>query len=396
MIAQTEPSIREAAAFFRSLPPEAAATMLSRLSAEEASRLRTAMRSVARSVAEDEPPTDASRAEESLTRQGNARSRPTANVSAEPDVPDVAESNQAGGVEADGVELVLSDLASQTAAASPRAPVVPSVPATPIDDDPWLHSLSEAEPETIAGFLEGEQPAAIALVLSHLPSDVSAAVLACFDEERRAAVLLQLSRSGDADPAAVRVIATELSNWIQTHRHEEKRRAERITMVQSILDAMPGGERRQLVDRLGEADNELGVSLGARHPLGASESEGEDDATPAIVKAHEESARPTPPSPPLEPREIVVARLARVDAKRLLAAARTLPARTAILALVELPPRQLNALTKQLTGKASRDLLRRLDAVAPVRLNDVETAQRTLDAAVRRTFFTNGHPSKAR
>lgn len=338
--------------------------MLSRLSAEESSRLRAAIRELG-TVGQEQ-------------RESVPAEVLQAPESDEADAAD-AEQRQEAPAEAlddtdQGVELVLSDLATRT----PPTPK-PRVPETPtIEGDPWLHSLGEAEPETIAGFLEREQPAAIALVLSHLPSDVSAAVLALLEDDRRAAVLLQLSRSGDADPAAVRVVATELANWIQQHKHEAKRKAERVAKIQSILDALPASERSTLVERLGEADDELGATLGAVHPLGEPPTPG-DVGTPR-TEEHPEAALPQAPQ---EPRELVFARLAKMETRRLLSAARSLPARTALLALAELPPEQFRSVRKHLSRKAWQDLCRRLSTLAPVRLADVEASQRALDAAVR-------------
>lgn len=341
--------------------------MLSRLSPEEATRLRDAIRQLGESSDDTDHPApdqapDAVR-DDSLASDTQAP-RPETD---------------------DGVELVLSDLASRARPAETTTPS-PTRHEASIEEDPWLHSLCEAEPETIAGFLEREAPAAIALVLSHLPSDHSAAVLSMFDDDRRADVLLQLSRSGDADPAAVRVIATELANWIQQHRHEQKRKAERIAKIQSILKALPPSERGTLVERLGEADEELGVTLGAKHPLG--EAKAVDRPTAAEEEVAPEEPTPPRPAMPVEPRELIFARLTRMDAERLLAAARTLPARTALLALAELPPKQIRTVHKQLSRKASQDLQRRLSTLAPVRLRDIEASQRALHAAIRHAFHT--------
>ncbi|TWT43181.1 FliG C-terminal domain-containing protein [Botrimarina hoheduenensis] len=364
--------IRKAAVFFRSLAPEAAATMLSRLSPEEATRLRSAIRALGEIDPDEREAVAREVAEPAVSPQTKPAPSPTPQA-------------KRSATEADGgVELMLSGIAmaSETAPTTPRRPSVPA----PINEqeDPWLDSLNEAEPEAIAGFLSREQPQAVALVLSRLPDALAAAVLAQFEPARRGAVLRQLSRTGEADPSTLRVIATELANWIQQHRHTRQQRAERLAKVEAIVGALPVADRAGIVEQLAENDEELATLLSrfaAPTPI----------VTPTDLPSSSEIDRQTPPPQPVEPQHVVFARLVRVDPRRLLEGVRRLPPRVALLALVELPEPVLRAVKKQLPRSAARDLSQRLAAITPVRLRDVEASQRALDARLR--SLRSGTPS---
>lgn len=342
MTPTTDNSLLQAATFMRGLAPDAAQAMLGRLSADEATTLRAAIAELS-----------------------------TGTISAAASSKTISDDG--------AVELQLgSSLPEPTAA--PAVPTTPAIVAPPepveppLDGAKWLGSLDDADPRAIAAYLSQEHPRAIAVVLGYLPASLAAGVLQSLAAEEQSKIVAQLAEQGEADPDSLRVIASGLSDWIQSQRDEHKRRSDRVATIRQILAATPVAERDRLLAGLTATEPEIAAALRGSKPTPRP-------ATPIKQPANLNTVatpRPTPvPTIPFE-------QLDRVDGRALAKAVGTLDSRTALLALAGAPESLLQRLTSGLPRQAAKDLRSRLHRVGPTTLIEIDRSQTTFAVAVSR------------
>lgn len=343
--------LRHAAVFIRTLDADSAATMLSRLSADEAKRLRAAIRELGEVDPEE-------RQRVAAEWDGSQAPGP------EPTTLDLT----AG----EGVELDLSSAAIDSPLVDAPAPAIESDAAKP-DALEWLRTIEDADPRAIAEYLAGEQPSAVAVVLAHLPAQAAAGVLQCYSPAEQTELLALLAVQDEADPDSVRVLASGLTEWVQQQRERSERRTSRLSAIREILAATPDSARTRLQRQLAESVPEIKPTLLTR-PLTKPAS-----SPPAIALPLAE-----PPLPAATAPSIPFDELARVDGRALTLALAELDPRAALLALAAAPRELLDRVTEGLPRAAGRDLRRRINRVGPTTLTEIDRAQLALAEAVGR------------
>lgn len=350
-------SLRKAAVFIRSLPPEAAATLIGRLSHEEATALRSSIAQLGEvDSAEREEVAEQLREDVAFTPQ---------------------ETNKDSGVE----------LSLGSAAMSASVSTLPAEVETHADS---FGQLRDADPTAIATYLAGEQPRAVSLVLSYLPAETSAAVLAEYSDAEQANLLMQMSQLGEADPASVRVVASGLSDWIQ-HQNEERRlRADRMETVRAVLAASPAKQRSGLVKQLTQSDPTLASELGrfveeipqpvrtVTPPASNIRRKSGADGSPRIALR-----KPTQPKLPPAP-WLSFGDLDRLDGPAIVQALSQLDGRTALLALAGASDALLARLETGLSKQSTKELQRRIAHLGATTLTEVDRAQQALAASAEK------------
>ncbi len=196
----TSDSIRKAAVLIRSLDAEAAATLLMQLSDAEAKAIRAAIRRLG-----DIDPAEQAEVAAALRQTPSGRQ----------------ESAPAGGVE---LELSSTTSVTSVLCAMERG----SQPHAFIEAD-------EAEASVIANFLKREHPQTMAVVVSYLRPTLAAKVLGELSAELQDAVIASFANLGEIPPDNLRVLTEGLQNWIEAHRTEQQRKANRSAKLSRHL-----------------------------------------------------------------------------------------------------------------------------------------------------------------
>ncbi|MGL4514214.1 MAG: FliG C-terminal domain-containing protein [Lacipirellulaceae bacterium] len=340
----TDNSLRKAAVFVRTLAPEAAVALLSRLSTEEASRLRAAIAALGDVDAGER----SSVAHEALGR-----------------------STKRLEVRTSGVELLLGGDHAETLISQREAPrrPDPQQPAAPSD---WFTALSDADAEAVAAYLRNEQPRAVALVLSQVAPSLGAAVLGRFSDEEQATILDQLATLGDADPSTVNVIASGLAEWVRAQHVARRRKGDRLASVQAILAAVPDEQRERLARELSKTH----AGMVAPEPP-ATETRGALEPVadgPSDVEAVE-------PAPIAGHPTLAYDELERLDGRAIAMALGALDPRTAVLSLTAASDGLMARVESRLTRRAVRELRRRIMTLHQTSLDEIDRAQHALAAA---------------
>ena len=330
--------LRKAAILVASLDVQTADKILDQMPDEQAAQVRRMMVELG-----DLDPQEQRHVIDEFFRQGPAR--PVLARQA----PEAADA--AGGVELD------PDLARRLDAETSPAPrrVAPErIAADSISretSEPPFRFLSEAHSARITPFLAGEHPQTIALVISHMPPQRAAGVLATLDGQLQADVLRRLTDLDETDPEITREVERGLESRILEQARSERRRAAGLGAVAGILEAAEPATKRTLLANLARHARPLAERL---HPR-ASEFDFDD-----------------------------LERLDDAALARVFAAADT---ELTVLALAGAAPSLVERLLAPLSPSERRQFARAIENPGPMRLSDVAEAQRQIAELARRLAF---------
>jgi len=208
---------------------------------------------------------------------------------------------------------------------------------------PPFRFLHEAPAQSLAPFLEREHPQTIAVVVSHLPSDRAAEILAGLPGDLQIDVARRLVDLEETDPEILREVERGLESWLGQQARGDHRRTAGLAALTNILDAADPRAKQHILANLARNDRQLAARLKIplQPALSFAELEHLDPASLTVVLHH-------------AARELIVLALA--------GAANEFAERVFEL----FPPEETRAL---------REALRNL---GPTRLSDVEEAQQEL------------------
>ena len=208
-----------------------------------------------------------------------------------------------------------------------------------------LESLEGAEPDLLASFLASEHSQTVAVVLANLKREKASAVLKNLPEEVRAAAVLRLASMDKTSPEVTGRIA-------------------------SVLE--------QKVKMLGERGGE---TLGGPRAVAELLNGIENPVSESILKKMEEKDQPTT----AEIREMmfVFEDLNRLDAAGLKELLKQADKKVLTVALKGTSEELRNSIFKTMSKRGTEMLLEDMEALGPVKIKEVETAQKELLALAK-------------
>jgi flagellar motor switch protein FliG len=209
-----------------------------------------------------------------------------------------------------------------------------------------IESLKWLDPRAIAEIFRFEHPQIVSIVLSYLDNDQAAEVLKHFPEERRADVLMRIATLDGVQPSALQ----ELDDIL------ERQYAGSF----SLTSPASGGKET------------------AANILNFLDADAEQKITEAIQQVDETLAD--------EIRNLmfVFSNLLDVDDRGIQTLLREVPSDTLLLALKGADEEVKNKIFKNMSKRAADMLLDDLEAKGPVRLSEVEEAQKAILAVAKR------------
>jgi flagellar motor switch protein FliG len=242
-----------------------------------------------------------------------------------------------------GVELALST--ASRAAVHAKLPG----PASEADEKTPFRFLHAARGDKITPFLVGEHPQTIAVVISHLPEDRAAAVLAQLDGALQTDVIHRLIDLDQADPEVLREIEAALESRMLAQALAERRQETGLESVGRILDAAEPALRRTIVASLERYDRSLAERF--------------------------------------RPREFEFDDLGQLDESTLATVLAAAGREVTRLALAGAHADLIDRILAPLRPGEAKKMRRMIERIGPVRLSDVEEAQRELARVARELAF---------
>jgi flagellar motor switch protein FliG len=164
-----------------------------------------------------------------------------------------AEANPTLGGRGGGLELakILIQKALGPNAAAALLSIRQSIEATPFG------FLRHVDSQNLLTYIIDEHPQTIALIMSHLPPNFGAEILAGLPESRRLAVVRRIATMGRTNPEIIREVEKGLERRMSSVMSQSFERAGGVEAVAEMLNVSDRATERALLDSLGKEDPEL-------------------------------------------------------------------------------------------------------------------------------------------
>ena len=209
-----------------------------------------------------------------------------------------------------------------------------------------LEALKWMETRAVADLVRNEHPQIVAIVLAYVDPDQAADVLAQLPERMRSDVLMRIARLDGIQPAALRELDEIMEKQFSGGNNLKSSSVGGVKVAASILNLMDSSMEGSIVSAISETDADLGTRI--------------------------------------QDLMFVFDDLADVEDRGLQALLREANNDTLCLALKGADPRVRDKFTKNMSKRAAEMLLEDMEAKGPVRLADVEAAQKEILASARR------------
>jgi flagellar motor switch protein FliG len=209
-----------------------------------------------------------------------------------------------------------------------------------------LDALKWMDPRAVADLVRNEHPQIIAIVMSHLEADQAAQALKLLPERTRVDVMLRIATLDGIPPNALNELNEIMERQFAGNQNLKSSSIGGVQCAASILNYMDGGQDQVILKQIGDIDNPLSARI-------------QD-----LMFVFDDLVD-------LEDREMQLV-LREVSGERLGLALRGADAKVK------------DKITRNMSARAAEILLEDMEARGPVRLTDVETAQREILAIVKR------------
>lgn len=209
-----------------------------------------------------------------------------------------------------------------------------------------LDTLKWMEPRAIAELVRNEHPQIIAIVLAHLDSDQAAETLKLLAERTRTDVLLRIATLDGIPPNALNELNEIMERQFAGNQNLKASSIGGVKVAANILNFMDSGQEEALLSAIAEVDGDLSVQI----------------------------------------RDLmfVFDNLADLDDRAMQAVLREVSSEQLALALRGAEARVRQKITSNMSQRAAQILIEDMEARGPVRLAEVEAAQKEILAVVRR------------
>ncbi|KQY52874.1 flagellar motor switch protein FliG [Lysobacter sp. Root494] len=209
-----------------------------------------------------------------------------------------------------------------------------------------LDTLKWMEPRAIAELVRNEHPQIIAIVMAHLDSDQAAEVLKCLADRVRVDVLLRLATLDGIPPHALNELNDVMQRQFAGSQNLKSSSVGGIKVAANILNFMDSGQDEAILGAIAQVDDELGGRIRDLMFVFDNLADLDDRAIQTVL------------------REIGSDRLA--------------------IALRGADAKVREKITANMSQRAAEILVEDMDARGPVRLAEVEAAQKEILAIVRK------------
>jgi len=206
-----------------------------------------------------------------------------------------------------------------------------------------IEALHEMEAKTMAQFLKDEHPQTVAFILAHLYPPHAGEVFTLLPEEKQAEVAYRISHLGSTPPGAIEEVSKVLRNEI---RQVQGKQVGGVRPVAEILNFVDSATEERVMTGLGEYEPEL--ADGIRQLMFTFEDLGklDDQSMQVLIREVEKDKW--------------------------------------VMSLRTASPNLKKKIFQNMSERAGALLKEEMEAMGPVRLRDVETAQREVIDLARR------------
>jgi flagellar motor switch protein FliG len=119
-----------------------------------------------------------------------------------------------------------------------------------------FNDLANVSAENMINIIQGEHPQTIALILSYLPQDKAAEILAQFSEEQKADIAYRILKMGQVDVEIVNALDETIKRDLSKVEQAE-RKYDGVETLANILNAVDGSTEEFIMSHIEEKDSDL-------------------------------------------------------------------------------------------------------------------------------------------
>lgn len=209
-----------------------------------------------------------------------------------------------------------------------------------------LEALKWLDPRAIAEMIRHEHPQIVAIVLSHLDPDQSAETLSHLPERMQSDLILRIATLDGVQPAALQELDEILESQLSGKNTAKSSMIGGVQTAANILNFMEGSRESAIMEGVSQVDEDL--------------------------------------SERIQELMFVFANLVDVDDRGIQTLLREVTTESLVLALKGAEEELRDKIFKNMSKRAAEMLREDLETKGPVRVSDVETAQKEILAVARR------------
>lgn len=209
-----------------------------------------------------------------------------------------------------------------------------------------LEALKWMEPRSIAELVRGEHPQIIAIVLSYLDSDLAAQVLSQLPEKNQSDVMMRIATLDGIPPTALHELDDIMERQFAGQNNLKSSTVGGVKVAAHIMNFLDSSKEQELISSISENDENLAVQI--------------------------------------QDLMFVFDNLVELDNKDLQVVLRDVTNDKLAVALKGADPRVAEKITSNISKRAAEILKEDIEALGPVRLADVEAAQKEILAIARK------------
>jgi flagellar motor switch protein FliG len=124
-----------------------------------------------------------------------------------------------------------------------------------------LEALKWMNPKSVAELIQNEHPQIIAIILSYLESDMSAEVLVSFPEKVRSDLLLRIATLESVQPAAMKELNDTLQEQLKGSSGAQSSTIGGVKAAADILNFIDSNAESAIMEKVKEVDEDLGQEI---------------------------------------------------------------------------------------------------------------------------------------
>jgi len=206
-------------------------------------------------------------------------------------------------------------------------------------------ALQKTDPQQLAKFIHSEHPQTIALVLSHLNPSQAAGLLGSLPSEMRADVALRMASLDQISPEIIIKIATVIGSKLKSLGDLSREAYGGVNAVAEMINRLDSNAGKGILEHIEQANPALGETI--RHLMFVFED---------LLLLHQNAVKEL---------------LAKVDRKIL------------TVALKGTSDQMKNHMLQAMSQRGADMMREDMDALGPIKIKDVESAQQQIIAVVR-------------
>ncbi|HXG51841.1 MAG TPA: flagellar motor switch protein FliG [candidate division Zixibacteria bacterium] len=278
-----------------------------------------------------------------MLRQGVGRMAQIAPEDIEEVLEDTCRYLKKANIFAEGTSEYLQRVLNKAVGPEKAAAILSRIFQEDADDSAGIDALHEMDAKTLAQFLQNEQPQTVAFILAHLYPAHAGEIFALLSEDKQAEVAFRIARLTSISPGAIEEVTKVLRNEI---RHFQGKQVGGLRAVAEILNFVDNATEERVMAGLGGFEAELPESI--RQLMFTFED------------------------------------LAKIDDQSMQVLVREVEKDKWVMAMRTASPNLKKKIFGSMSERASALLKEEIESMGPVRLRDVEAAQRDIIDLARR------------